>query len=278
MNKIELCEVLSVTYPREGVADITVSAKLAKGAQPGQFVHIKCGDDMLLRRPISICDATDETLRLMIEDVGAGSHWLVQRKPGDVLDILGPLGKTPFRLPSPSETPILLIGGGLGAAPLLMLGKRAKVPVDVVLGFRTEGLIILEKDFSESCRLLHVCTDDGSYGHHGTVTKFAEQRAARTGYQAIYACGPIPMLRAVAELGERIGLPTYVSLEARMCCGSAPALAVPLRQRTTGTCMSAKRAPSLTLRRWHGEPVGKNRRCHPQKPRHGGLRYLRLRT
>lgn len=219
MNKMELCEVLSVSYPREGVADITVSAKLAKGAQPGQFVHIKCGDDMLLRRPISICDAGDDTLRLMIEDVGTGSHWLVSRKPGDVLDILGPLGKTPFKLPPPSDTPILLIGGGLGTAPLLMLGKRAKVPVDVVLGFRTEGLIILEKDFSESCRLLHVCTDDGSYGHHGTVTKFAEQRAARTGYQAVYACGPIPMLRAVAELGNRIGLPTYVSLEARMCCG-----------------------------------------------------------
>jgi dihydroorotate dehydrogenase electron transfer subunit len=219
MNKMEHCEVMSVTHPREGVADITLSAKLAKGAQPGQFVHIKCGEDMLLRRPISICDTADDTLRLVIEGVGAGSNWLVSRKPGDMLDVLGPLGKTPFKLPTPSDTPILLIGGGLGAAPLLMLGKRAKVPVDVVLGFRTEGLVILEKDFVESCRLLHVCTDDGSYGHHGTVTKFAEQRVARTGYQAIYACGNIPMLRAVAELGNRIGLPTYVSLEARMCCG-----------------------------------------------------------
>ncbi|HWP79937.1 MAG TPA: dihydroorotate dehydrogenase electron transfer subunit [Candidatus Acidoferrum sp.] len=219
MNKMELCEVLSVSHPREGVADITISAKMAKSAQPGQFLHIKCGDDMLLRRPISICDAADDTMRIVVEDVGAGSRWLVNRKPGDALDVLGPLGKTPFKLPKPGDDPILLIGGGLGAAPLLMLAKRAGVPVDVVLGFRSEKLIILEKDFADCCQLLYVCTDDGSYGHHGTVTQIAERRIARTGYQAIYACGPIPMLRAVAELGDRVHIPTFVSLEARMCCG-----------------------------------------------------------
>ncbi len=231
MSTMELCKVLSVSYPREGVADIKITGKMAMDAQPGQFLHIKCGDDMLLRRPISICDADDETMRLVIENVGVGSHWLVDRKPGDVLDVLGPLGKTYFKLPKPGDSPALLIGGGLGAAPLLMLAKRAKAPVDVVLGFRTEGLVILEKDFVDCSRLVQICTDDGSYGHHGTVTQIAERRIARAGYQAIYACGPIPMLRAVAELGARVGIETFVSLEARMCCGVGSCLGCAIKTK-----------------------------------------------
>ena len=219
MSKLELCTVLSVSRPREGAVDMTLSCSFGQSALPGQFVHIKCGDDMLLRRPISLCDATDDTLRLVIEDVGKGSKWLVDRKAGNVLDILGPLGSFGFPLPEDDTRPILLIGGGVGTAPPLMVAKRSKAPADAVLGFRSAKLVMLDEDFAASCRYSQVCTDDGSFGQHGFVTEVAERRIAKHGYQAIYACGNMSMLRAVAELGRRTGIKTWVSLDERMGCG-----------------------------------------------------------
>ncbi len=219
MSMIENCRVLSVSYPREGAIDMTIHGEMAKHCKPGQFLHIKCSEDLLLRRPISLCDADSNTMRLIIEDVGAGTKWLIDRKAGDILDVLGPLGDTGFPLPQKSELPIMLIGGGVGVAPLLMLAKQSASKSDAILGFRNERLVMMDSDFATVCRSSTVCTDDGSYGRKGFVTEVARELLAKEKYEAIYACGNMNMLRAVKELAEEMGVTAWLSLDERMGCG-----------------------------------------------------------
>ncbi len=220
---------------RKGVADLVLRAEaIASVAKPGQFVHIKCSDELLLRRPISLCDVEDDTIRLVVESVGKGSEWLYRRKAGDLLDVLGPLGTQGFPVPDSSSKdsrPILLIGGGVGSAPLLFCAKRSSVPADAVLGFGTASAVILEREFAKTCRKMLVTTDDGSYGRAGFVTSAAAELLESGNYQAVHACGNMSMLRAVAALTEQFGLPCYLSLDERMGCGIGACLVCAVKVR-----------------------------------------------
>ena len=175
---------------------------MAKEAVPGQFVSISCGEERLLRRPISICDAapSDGLIRVVFEVRGGGTKWLSERKPGDVLSVLGPLGNG-FGLKPLNGLPALFIAGGVGAPPIYFAVKRVHAgECDAVMGFRnirTQSL--WKKILKKVAKTVTICTDDGSYGVRGLVTSEAEKLLkSRELRRCIFACGPKAMLKAAA--------------------------------------------------------------------------------
>ncbi|MDR2615369.1 MAG: dihydroorotate dehydrogenase electron transfer subunit [Oscillospiraceae bacterium] len=201
---------------RRGIFSITFDApEPAAAASPGQFVHIKCGRSRPLRRPFGISDVYGERLTVVFEARGEGTKWLAASEPGRRVDINGPLGHG-F---SEVSGNILLIGGGLGAAPLLFAARRARGRVTAVLGFRNANGAILAENFESVCDNVFITTEDGSLGLRGTVTLPAEELLKTGNYTAVLACGPRAMLRAVAETAERAGVYCETSLEERMGCG-----------------------------------------------------------
>lgn len=214
----EICTIIAVRKLTETHFDMLLDApKLAELAKPGQFVNILCGHSRTLRRPISICDVIDGTLRLVFEVRGEGTKYLSERKAGQKLDVLGTLGCGTFPILN-DPRPVLLIGGGIGVPPLLYTAK-AQVSAHAVLGFRTESAIILRNEFYNACENLMIATDDGSFGAHGTIEKPAELLLSKNEYSAIMACGPKPMLKTAARLAESANIPCWLSMEERMACG-----------------------------------------------------------
>jgi dihydroorotate dehydrogenase electron transfer subunit len=200
-------------------------AEVARAARAGQFVMIKAGTsaEPPLRRPFSILtvDPGAETFRLFLKTIGAGTRALAALEPGDLAQCLGPLGR-PFTVPAPGHE-ALLIAGGYGIAPfhlfceeLLRAGGRARV----FYGGQAAADLQVREPFAAMGVPLVPTTDDGSLGHHGRVTEAVEEYLdARTGPVTLYACGPDPMLHAVARLAARRGLPAEVSLDPWMGCG-----------------------------------------------------------
>ena len=193
---------------------------LAASIRAGHFLNIKVADgyDPLLRRPFSAYRTDDGNVEVIFNVVGKGTTLLSKKAAGDILDVLGPLG-VPYSLDDPSFTTGLLVGGGLGVAPLPIAtaglraaGKR----VMTFLGGRTARQVVQE-------HLEHplIATDDGSLGFKGTVVDLLRAELAKREVPApkIFACGPTPMLRAVAEFARSRGIPCEVSLEGPMACG-----------------------------------------------------------
>lgn len=223
----ELCRVVH----REELAPQRVrlildAPSIAPHAHCGQFVHIACGEARLLRRPISICTAEGTQLHIVFQAKGEGTQWLAARKPGDTLDVLGALGNG-FAVERLGTAPIF-IGGGIGVPPLLYAMRCAVesgATPTAILGFRTQEEVILASAFASYGTTL-VATDDGSYGLPGFVTTVLQQHLAPTAQTVptppttgIAACGPRPMLQAIATLARQAGIPCQVSLEERMGCG-----------------------------------------------------------
>ena len=191
--------------------------------RPGQFAEISV-EGLFLRRPISVCDWTPDSLLLLVKAVGAGTRALRGLAPGASLDILAGLGNGFDPQPdavAPART--VLVGGGIGVAPLYALARqivheRARVgvgaPLPVVLGFRRASEVFYADEFAAlGCRVL-IATEDGSRGARGFVTDIL---ATEPGLGYVYACGPMPMLRAVARLPQVED--GQFSFEARMGCG-----------------------------------------------------------
>ena len=212
-----LCEIAEIERLTEDIYSFRLDAgPMAREAVPGQFAHIKCGGRQLLRRPISICETEGDLLRIVFQVRGTGTEWLSGRRTGERLDVLGPLG-TGFRIPA--EGRILLAGGGIGSAPLLFAGKNAPGRAEAVLGFRDSAGVILTEDFARAGIPVRAATEDGSFGTAGRVDLPARERLAAGDCSAVLACGPTPMLRAVARAAARAKVPCQVSLEERMGCG-----------------------------------------------------------
>jgi dihydroorotate dehydrogenase electron transfer subunit len=187
--------------------------------QPGQFVQVKIEGSpaTFLRRPISICMADQNELWLLVQIVGQGSTVLSKTEPGDLVNIIAPLGKG-FSLPETNEN-VLLIGGGVGVAPLLLLGKQLSVigkHVVFLLGARTSSDIVLKEEFLKYGEVFST-TEDGSAGEKGLVTDHSllEKRS----FERIYSCGPKPMMQAVAKFAKKKNITCEVSLENLMACG-----------------------------------------------------------
>ncbi len=191
---------------------VTIEApELCPTALPGRFLHFRCGSKML-RRPISICDVQAPNITVVFEIKGEGTQWLAARKVGDELDVLGPLG---HGFP-PAEGKILVAGGGIGVAPMFWTAKDAPA-ADAVLGFRSADRAFLVEEFNEICGEVKWMSDDGSFGEKGFVASGVAEMLAKGSYDAVYACGPMIMLKTVAQAcGDT---PCYVSMEQRMACG-----------------------------------------------------------
>ena len=187
--------------------------KGAKEARPGQFIAMYCEDGTkLLPRPISICgiDAEVGTLRVVYRIAGEGTRLFSQMKVGDSLEVMGPLGNG-FTM---KDKKAIIVGGGIGIPPMLELAKQLDCEKTVVLGYRDE--LFLKEEF-EACANVAVATEDGSAGTKGTVIDAI--KAAQVSGEIIYACGPMPMLKALAEYADAHGMEAQISLEERMACG-----------------------------------------------------------
>lgn len=230
MPDMKICRVLSVKELTQGIFGIVMEAgELADKAVPGQFVHIKCGHSRLLRRPISIADAGDGKLRIIFDTVGSGTEWLSGRKPGDLLDVMGPLGRG-FDL---SGKNIIVVGGGIGVPPMLCAAKRHGGAA-AVTGFRSRDRVILEEEFREACKEVYITTDDGSYAQKGFVSQPLEELLKKGGYDGVLACGPRVMLKSVAEVCEKYGVRCQVSMEERMGCGVGACLVCACKTKKDG--------------------------------------------
>lgn len=190
------------------------------GMLPGQFVEVAVETPgVLLRRPISINDVDRQAniLTLLVRNAGRGTSALIDMKAGERLNLLLPLGNG-FSTDAPEGSRLILIGGGVGVAPLLYLGKILKekgFEPEFLLGARTAADLLSLDDF-KAVGKVHVCTEDGSDGVKGFVTAHPCLSEKATRY---YCCGPAPMMKAVAKAARQNGVDCEVSLENMMACG-----------------------------------------------------------
>ncbi|MFC1568395.1 dihydroorotate dehydrogenase electron transfer subunit [Candidatus Margulisiibacteriota bacterium] len=229
MSIQEKCRILE--HQRVTSCDLKLilsSAYISSHALPGQFVNVRCGDgyDPLLRRPLSIHRTSKEHKRfeLLYEVVGKGTEMLSKYSVGSELDILGPLGKG-FAIDDQKKIAVL-VGGGMGVAPLLMLAETLKgKAVYALLGCNSRERLLCEKDFKAAGAQVLVSTDDGSCGKKGFVSDVLLDVLDNTlgtsdwGLATIYACGPKEMLRAIADIAFQKKIDCQVSMEQHMACG-----------------------------------------------------------
>ena len=227
-SKQVLAEILGSREVSPGHYRLTLSnAEIATNAQAGHFVHVLPRQthsfDPFLRRAFSIVFKREDTFDILFRVSGKGTKAMSQWSPGEIIDLLGPLGKT-F---APLGTSSLLIGGGVGTPPMAMLASQRSESdvqsITALIGARTKAEVLCEEDFARYNVEMEIATDDGSKGHHGLVTELLENHLQSVKSHAapprVYACGPLPMLRAVAEVCERYQAPCQISLEENMPCG-----------------------------------------------------------
>jgi dihydroorotate dehydrogenase electron transfer subunit len=184
-----------------------VAPGIAERARPGQFVALAVGGPdtaLLLRRAV----------------VGKGTEWLSRLRRHDVVNVVGPLGR-PFRLPAEPVSAVL-VGGGYGTASLFGLGQALRdrqCRVEYIIGAGTADRLFGVLDAKRMAVRLTVTTEDGSVGERGRVTDVLPDVIERSDAALVYACGPMPMLRAVAHIADSHGLPCQVAVEESMACG-----------------------------------------------------------
>lgn len=207
--------VVSQEQLAAGIYSMVLKTSAAQYAVPGQFISIFSKDgSKLLPRPISICeiDKDADTLRVVYRVVGKGTAEFSSLASGDTVEIMGPLGNG---FPLEGERP-MVVGGGIGVPPMLELAKQLSGSVTAVMGYRNDDLF-LNEEFTDVAGELVIATDDGSVGTHGTVVDAIRENELDA--DVIFACGPKPMLRALAAYAEEKGIKCYVSMEERMACG-----------------------------------------------------------
>ncbi len=232
----------AVVYKQQEIAteiyDMWITTSLAAQAKPGQFISVYTHDkSALLPRPISICEADRENgrLRIVYRVAGKGTAEFSRYKAGRRIDILGTLGNG-FPLEKAKGKRVFLMGGGIGIPPMLELAKAIArnvgsemqaASVDIIVGYRDKELFLSE-DLSKYGKV-HAATEDGSAGTKGNVM----DAIAAEGLEAdvIFACGPMPMLRAVKKYAAEKGVEAYISLEERMACGVGACLGCVVKTR-----------------------------------------------
>jgi len=184
--------------------------------QPGQFVMVRCGD-YLLRRPLSVHQADGGEMALLLTIVGKGTRWLSQRKTGESIDIFGPLGNG-YSI-HPDSKHLLLVAGGIGIAPLVFLAQQAAklgCSATLLLGAKTATELYPQRLLPSGIELI-IATEDGSGGKRGLVTDLTPEYAEWA--DQVFACGPMPMYKTMAQMPELRNKPVQISLEVRMGCG-----------------------------------------------------------
>lgn len=221
-------EVLSTRRVGEYYQLTVVAPGVAEQVRPGHFIALTVGGQTsahLLRRAFSVYRTQDRgvyggTIDIVFAEHGAGTRWLSQVRQHDSLDVVGPLGK-PFALPKEPVT-CTMVGGGYGSAPLFRLAEQLRergCRVDFVLGAATEGRLFGVLEAKRMSQSVAVTTEDGSLGDRGRVTDVLPALLSRTESDVVYACGPMGMLAAVADLAARFGAHSQCAVEEAMACG-----------------------------------------------------------
>lgn len=190
---------------------------------PGQFAEVRVDDspNTFLRRPISInfVDYTTNELWLLVQIVGDGTRKMCSLKPGEILNLILPLGNS-FSLPENKTDQLLLIGGGVGTAPMLYwasyLKNKGFEDITVLLGGRSIDNLLQLEDFARYAKVI-TTTEDATHGEKGFVTQHSALQTEK--FSAIYTCGPTPMMKAVAAYATEKNIFCEVSLENTMACG-----------------------------------------------------------
>lgn len=239
MPKQVYAELIKKERLLDGLYKFSVQAKeIVEFAQPGNFIEIRINEnlDPFLRRPISIYQLDKEkgVLEFIFQVKGKGTELLAKKEEGEVIDIIGPLGNGSFQFENHNN--LAVIGGGIGNFPLYELSKQAKnagKSVHTYLGFRNKSFVTLEKEFEEVSETLTITTDDGSYQQAGFAINYLENDLDEKNIECIYACGPLPMLRAVKKLAETKHIPCQISLEEKMGCGMGVCLGCAVKTATS---------------------------------------------
>jgi len=235
---------------------ILACPQIAKEANPGQFLNIRVSEGCvpLLRRPFSIHRVRNSEIEILFEVVGKGTEVLSQRKEGESLDIIGPLGNGfDYTLCVKRHALPILIAGGMGIAPLLFLADRLAYDVErtayrkdkkaklsakryplnakVLIGAKTKAGLLCEKEVKELGCEVEIATDDGSKGFKGKVTDLLTPYLSAKYYplSVIYACGPYPMLKEIANISKKYNISAQISLEEHMACGIGVCLGCAVR-------------------------------------------------
>ncbi len=249
MKQLKDLRVVGVEFPHIRYVLLKLESQEAlPEIKPGQFVEVKVdgSPSTFLRRPISIhfVDVEARQIWLLIQTVGDGTKTLAKLNVGDSLNVLFPLGNG-FTPAKAGET-VLLVGGGVGVAPLLEYGKAIKeaggVPV-FLLGART-GADLLQLDFFRQYGEVYVTTEDGSEGEKGFVTQHSMLDSVK--YERISTCGPKPMMMAVAKYAKAHGISCEVSLENMMACGLGACLCC-VEKTVKGNVCVCKEGPVFNI-------------------------------
>lgn len=248
MSELVFAELVKKEQLKPDIFKFSVKApSIVKEAKPGNFIEIRVTDqlDPFLRRPISIynLDRENGILEFIFQVKGKGTELLAKREEGKTIDIVGPIGYGTFKYDNYEN--IAIIGGGIGVFPLYELAKCAKADdknVTTYLGFRSKDFVVLEEEFAKVSDELILTTDDGSYAEKGFAINYLEKDIEAGKVDAIYACGPLPMLKAVQKLAIEKEIPCQISLEEKMACGLGVCLGCAVK-----TAKSPKDAPEY----WH---------------------------
>lgn len=255
MAKTIIAELVKKEQLKNDIFKFSVKApEIVNDSKPGNFIEIRVSDqtEPFLRRPISIYNLDKEKgiLEFIFQVKGKGTKILANKEDGEGIDIIGPLGFGTFKYENYNN--IAIIGGGIGVFPLYELSKCAKnenKTVNTYLGFRNEEYVVLEEEFKKVSDELVITTDDGSYGKEGFAFNFLKEDLEKQKVDCIYACGPLPMLKAIRTLAIEKDIPCQISLEEKMGCGLGVCLGCAVK-----TARSTKENPEY----WHvckGGPV-----------------------
>lgn len=241
-------EIIKKEQLKSDIFKFSVKAEeVVKTAKAGNFIEIRVNNDIepFLRRPISIYNMDKEkgVLEFIFQVKGKGTRILSEKKEEEKIDIVGPLGYGTFKYQNYQN--LAIIGGGIGVFPLYELAKNAQKDnknVNTYLGFRNKDLVLLEDEFKKVSNNLVITTDDGSYAQKGFAINYLKEDFEKGKIDSIYACGPLPMLKAVREFAIEKNIPCQISLEERMACGLGVCLGCAVK-----TAKSLKEAPEY----WH---------------------------
>jgi dihydroorotate dehydrogenase electron transfer subunit len=238
-------EVLGHKRYSEHYHSLTIVApEIGERITPGQFVNIKCGEGSahILRRPFSVYRVHKRggwasTIEIVFDIRGAGTKYLSQLRQHFSVDLIGPLGRG-FMLPN-RRAHCLLVGGGVGAAPLFFLADELRNDghrVDVVLGARSNRMLLNPIEVRRLASVSRVTTEDGSAGEKGRVTDVLVEMMERCETEIVYTCGPHPMLEAVSDICVQNDIPVQVAVEELMACGYGVCMTcvIPVRAKNKG--------------------------------------------
>ncbi len=217
MKKKVSVTILSQKEIASDIYDMWIATDLAEEAKAGQFICVYPKNaSTLLPRPISICEVAEDkkSLRIVYRIAGKGTEEFSKYQEGDTIDILGTLGNG-FPVEEAKGKKVFLIGGGIGIPPMLQTAKEMDGEKQILVGYRDNQLFL--KEDLEQYGTVYPATEDGSAGTKGNVMDAIAVNQLEA--DMIFACGPMPMLRAIKEYAEKHNIKAYISLEERMACG-----------------------------------------------------------